>query len=116
MNMNFKELLGKVTPGKWTLGAKIPKFIFSSAKERDDGKSALAEILTQDWDVKNPQITAETAAANAQYIARCSPANMALVLEALESSRDTAEFERHPYRACQDKVKAALTALNSPTP
>lgn len=86
MNMNFKELLGKVTPGKWI----------------DNGNEIVAE--------SNPRvgIAGAIADSDSQYIARCNPQTMALVLEALEKAkRLTIETNEN-----RDACIAAMTALD----
>jgi len=82
----FKELLAKVTPGEWHVQAGT--HIYS-----DDKSVALVEYRNRE--------------ANAQYIARCSPATMALVLEALERAANG------PYG---HDAQQALQALNHPQP
>lgn len=76
MNMNFKELLSKITP-----------------------------LLARETVITRP--VSEYATIHA-YQNRCCPANMALVLEALEYDVTRNSNSR--------LAKIALTALNQPTP
>lgn len=101
MNMNFKELLEKATPGPWIARRhNVEDAGFVQAPEPT--KPYGTEILGDDY------FPHRSRAADVDYIARCNPQTMALVLEALEKAkRLTIETNEN-----RDACVAAMTALD----
>lgn len=105
--MNFKELLGKVTPGVWVTSEL-------DVLAKDAIETIVAHVTGA---MSNP-----SAVADAQYIARLNPETMKLVHEALSEADDSAQGERPSIDAAcislrsLKKIRAALSALNRASP
>lgn len=108
---SLKSLCAAATPGPWVRGENRPMYLFSLEHLRTK-RSALAEVLVQDWDSAVPQIPRETADANAQLIARLSPDVALKVYEALEFIEATCDLKSDIH----ERSKQALRLLDGLTP